>query len=170
MVFEFRPKICVFADEIERKNQSAMRFQHCRKKYYGFHGLGDMPNEFQRVMDSSVGHLPGVHVYLDDILIATRGLAERHWRELREVLEVLNENNAAVKLSKSTVFAKEIEWLGFKFSNTGTVPVERKSESDQNMKRPENISDLRSLIGLMNQFIRFIPNMVAATELFCDIM
>ena len=50
--------------------------------------------------------LPGVYVYLDDILFATRGSAERHWRELLKVLEVLSENNEAVKWSKSTVFAK----------------------------------------------------------------
>ena len=39
----------------------------------GFSGLGDMPNDFQGVMDSIVGHLPGVHLYLYNILFATRG-------------------------------------------------------------------------------------------------
>ena len=41
-----------------------------------FYCLGDMPNEFQRVMDSLVGHLPRFHVYLDYSLVATRGPAE----------------------------------------------------------------------------------------------
>ena len=65
----------------------------------GFYGLGDMPNEFQMMMESLVGQQPGVHVFPDELLIATRGPAERHWRELRNVLEVLNDNNAAVKWS-----------------------------------------------------------------------
>ena len=43
------------------------------------------------------------------------------------------------------MFAKEIEWLGFNLSNTGTVPVERKSEYCQKLKRPENFSEIRSL-------------------------
>ena len=47
----------------------------------GFYGLGDMPNVFQRVMDSLAGHVSGVLLYLDAILIATRGSAERHWRQ-----------------------------------------------------------------------------------------
>ena len=63
-----------------------------------------------------------------------------------------------------------IEWIGFKLSNTGTVPVERKSESIQKKKRPENISDIRSLIGSMNQFLHFIPNKADATEPFRDLM
>ena len=63
----------------------------------GFYGLGDMPNEFQRVLYSMVGPYPGVHEYIDDILIARRGSPEGHWRELRKVLQMLNQNNAAAK-------------------------------------------------------------------------
>ena len=71
------------------------------------------------MMDSLVGYLSGVHVYLDEILIATRGSAERHWRELRKMLGVLCDNNAPVKRFKCKVVAKEIDRLGFKLSNTG---------------------------------------------------
>ena len=39
----------------------------------GFYGLGDMPNEFQRVMDSTLGSIPFTNCYLDDILIASKG-------------------------------------------------------------------------------------------------
>ena len=39
----------------------------------GFYGLGDMPNEFQRVMDSTLGSIPFTNFYLDDILIAAKG-------------------------------------------------------------------------------------------------
>ena len=38
----------------------------------GFYGLGDMPNEFQRVMDSKLGTIPFTNCYLDDILIASK--------------------------------------------------------------------------------------------------
>ena len=82
--------------------------------------IHDMPNEFQRVMDSLLGHLPEVSVYLDETPIAIRGSKERHWWEVKKMLQVLNDNNAAVKRSKCTRFAKEIEWLGFKISKTCT--------------------------------------------------
>ena len=32
-----------------------------------------MPNEFQRVMDSLLKHIPFTNCYIDDILIASKG-------------------------------------------------------------------------------------------------
>ena len=100
----------------------------------GFYGSGDMPNEFQRELDSKLGHLPAVQVHLDDILIATIGSEELHWWEIKTVLHELNKNNAAVKWSKCIFLVKEIEWLGFRLSNRSTVPVERNIESIVNWK------------------------------------
>ena len=39
----------------------------------GFYGLGDMPNKFQRVMDSFLKVIPFTNCYIDDILIASKG-------------------------------------------------------------------------------------------------
>ena len=39
----------------------------------GFYGLGNMPNEFQRVMDSLLKDIPFTNCYIDDILIASKG-------------------------------------------------------------------------------------------------
>ena len=136
----------------------------------GFYGLEDLPNEFQRVMDSSLGHLPGVHFYLDHTVLTIRGSEERPWREFKTVLNVLNRINAAVEWSQCTFLVNEVEWLGFRLSNKGTVPVERKIESNVSMKKPENVTDIRSLIGSINQFIRINPNLTATTELFCNLL
>ena len=42
----------------------------------GFYGLRDMPNEFQRVMDSLLKNIPFTNCYIDDILVASRGSLE----------------------------------------------------------------------------------------------
>ena len=42
-----------------------------------FYRLGDMPNELQIVMDSTIGQ-PFTNVYLDDILISSKGSLEEH--------------------------------------------------------------------------------------------
>ena len=44
----------------------------------GFYGLSDMPNEFQRVMDSTIGNIPFNNFYLDDILVAFKGSFTDH--------------------------------------------------------------------------------------------
>ena len=44
----------------------------------GFYGLGDMPNEIQRVMDSTLGSIRFTNCYLDDILIYSKGIFLDH--------------------------------------------------------------------------------------------
>ena len=39
----------------------------------GFYGLGDMSNEFQRVMDALLKDIPFTNCYIDDISIASKG-------------------------------------------------------------------------------------------------
>ena len=129
----------------------------------------DKPYEFQRIMDSLLGRFPGIHVFLDERLIATRGSAERHLTEVTRTLEVLDSIKAEVKWSKCTFFVKEFELLGFRLSTNGTVPIEKKVESIVKMKQSENI--IRFIRFIPNhQFIRFIPNHAAKTEPFWNLM
>ena len=75
----------------------------------GFYGLGDMPNEFQRVMDSTLGSIPFTNCYLDDILISSKGSFLDHKNIVLKILSTLDEYNFAVKWSKCKFFQKEIE-------------------------------------------------------------
>ena len=84
--------------------------------------------------------LPGLHIYLDDILNAIRGSEERHRREKGTVLNLQNDNNAAVKSRKCTFFVKEKELLVFRLSNKITVPVDRKIELNNKLKEQEKKS------------------------------
>ena len=63
----------------------------------GFYGLGDMPNEFQRVMDSLLKNIPFTNCYIDGILVASRGSLEEHKSIVYKILSILDKNNMAVK-------------------------------------------------------------------------
>ena len=52
-----------------------------------FYGLGDMPNEFQRIMYRLTEKLPNTHCYLDDTLIATVGSEDEHKKLVINVLK-----------------------------------------------------------------------------------
>ena len=52
-------------------------------------GIATVPGIFQRVMESLVQGIPGVVVYLDDILV-TGKTEEEHLRSLEEVFETIN--------------------------------------------------------------------------------
>ena len=56
-----------------------------------FYGLGDMPSEFQRIMDRMTEKLLNTQCYLDDILIANVGTVEEHRRFVINVLKTLDD-------------------------------------------------------------------------------
>ena len=73
----------------------------------GFYGLGDKSNEFQRLMDSTLGSIPFTNCYLDDILIASKGTYLDHKNVVLKILSTLGEYNFAVKRSSVSSFKKK---------------------------------------------------------------
>ena len=65
----------------------------------GFYGLGDMPNEFQRVMDSLFKNILFTNCYIDDILIASKGSLNEH-----KAINILDNKNMSVKWEKCAFF------------------------------------------------------------------
>ena len=63
----------------------------------GFYGQGDMPNKFQKVMDSLLKDIPFTNCYIDDILIASKGSLNEHKAILSNILNILDNKNMAVK-------------------------------------------------------------------------
>ena len=127
----------------------------------GFYGLGDMPNKFQRVIDSTLGTIPSTNCYLDDILIADKESFLDHKNIVFKILSSLDDYNFAVKWSKCKFFSKEIEWLKFKISKTGISPLIDKTKAKKDLTIPKNLKELRSFFGSINQYIKFVPNLAS---------
>ena len=86
----------------------------------GYYGLGDMPNEFQRIMDRMTEKLPNTQCYLNDILIATVGSKDEHQKLVINVLKTLDDEELAIKWEICKYLTHNIEWLGFKIDAKGT--------------------------------------------------
>ena len=55
----------------------------------GYYGLTVMPTEFQKLMDLTLANVNSVIVYIDDILIVTKGTKQQHVNKVREVMRIL---------------------------------------------------------------------------------
>ena len=66
----------------------------------GFHGLTDLSIEFQKAMDCTLKGLEGVSCYLDDILVVTKGDIQEHNELVEKVMQRLDVEGLALKLSK----------------------------------------------------------------------
>ena len=129
-----------------------------------------MPNEFQRIMDHLTEKLTNTHSYLDDILIATVGSEDEHKKLVTNVLKTLDDEGLAIQWEKCTFLTHNLEWLGFKIDAKGTTPLIRKSDAIRNLKEPSCIKDVRSLMGSINQFNKFIPNLASLSAPFRELM
>ena len=129
----------------------------------GFYGLTDMPTEFQKAMDCT---LQGVICYLDDILIVTKGDIREHNELVETVMQRLDAEGWALKLSKCEFSVYQLTWLGYDINENGYSPKFSKIEAIQSLKPPRTLKQLRLFMGTLNQLQRFIPDLHTHTVHF----
>ena len=83
----------------------------------GFYSRADIPTIFQEKIDRTLSHQ--TPVWLDDIIIVTRGTKEEHTRKLYSVLTKLENEGYKASKKKSKFYQKETIWLGHTISQDG---------------------------------------------------
>ena len=120
-------------------------------------GISSAPGIFQRAMDSLLSGIPGVIVYLDDILIS--GVSEDdHLHTLKVVLERLQSAGLHLKQDKCKFLVPSISYLGHKIDAEGLHPLSDKIKAITNASVPKTVTELKAFLGLMNYYGKFIPN------------
>lgn len=127
-------------------------------------GLKNAPSVFQRTMNKLLSSHLGRYcvVYLDDILIYSPDTAS-HLQHLEAVLKTLQENSFYAKLSKCSFMFEELKYLGFVVGKDGLKVDPAKTEVINTWPLPKNLTELRSFLGLANQFRRFIQGFATIT-------
>ena len=110
-------------------------------------------------MDLTLTGISNTFAFIDDILIVTHGTEEEHIKKVIEVLRRLDEANVNLKLDKCNFAADNIEWVGYKLSQQGVAPVNSKVQGISDRLKPTNLKQLRSYLGAVNHFNKFIPNL-----------
>ena len=75
----------------------------------GYYGLTVMPTEFQKLMDLTLANINSVFVYIDDILIVTKGTKQEHVNKVKEVMRVLDDANLQLEAGKCIIAQESIE-------------------------------------------------------------
>ena len=96
-----------------------------------------------------------VVVFIDDILVYSKD-AQEHEQHLRIVLETLREKQLYAKLSKCDFWLKEVSFLGHIVSVEGIRVDRAKIEVVVNWKSPQNVTEVRSFLGLAGYYRRFV--------------
>lgn len=132
-------------------------FQYNRMPF----GLNIAPEFFQGILEGLLvgdADIPGVSVYIDDILIVANSEDEL-MSKLDKVRAKLAANNLSVNEEKTEIKQGEIEFLGFLISTSKVTVTKDRVNSIISMNPPTSFTTLKSFLGKVNFLNSFIPRL-----------
>ena len=121
-------------------------------------GIASALSLWQHAIDQVLQNIPYTQCILDDIII-TGSNDEEHLNNLNLVLERLESYGLRANLSKCVFFQEKISYCGHEIDKNGLHKSPDKVKAMNEAKRPENVSQLRSFLGLVNYYHRFVENL-----------
>lgn len=107
--------------------------------------------------------IPGVEIYIDDILIHAP-TKEQHDKTLNRVLSLARKHNVKFNLEKCKFGLQEVNYLGHKISNNGLTIDDRKIEAIRDMPSPKNKKDIQRFLGFVTYVGKFVKNLSEKTH------
>jgi len=128
-------------------------------------GLKNAPSTFQRVMDEVLKDVQNkiCMVFMDDIIVFSSGL-EEHIKNLKLIFQKLRDANLKIQVDKCEFLRHEVEFLGHIVTREGIKPNKKKIEAIQKYPIPKTPRDIKSFLGLLGYYRKFIKNFAKITK------
>ena len=121
-------------------------------------GVSSAPRIFQRVMENLLQDIPGVVVYIDDVLI-TGPDESSHMVALEEVLRRMEQAGLCLSKGKCLFMVPSVKYLGYKIDAEGLHPFPEKVEPLKRLPNRGTLLNSRPTLGLLTYYGRFLPNL-----------
>ena len=109
-------------------------------------------------MEGLLQDLPGVVVYLDNVLV-TGPNKEEHLKNLDKVMDRLISAGLTLTQPKCIFLAPSVEFLGRIIDKDGLHPAPEKVRAIQDAPETCNLSELKSFLGLISYYSKFMSNL-----------
>lgn len=132
-------------------------------------GLQGAPATFQRLMDKLLqGTSDFAAAYLDDVVIFSDSW-EDHVKHLRAILGRIKGAGLTINPKKCAIAREEVCYLGFVIGRGNIRPQQEKVEAIRSCSPPTTMKKVRSFLGLVGWYRRFIPNFSARAAILTDL-
>lgn len=153
-------------DEESQKLVTIVTEEGIFKYLYLPFGVSTGPGSFQRLITQKLSGLD-IIVYIDNIYVYGKTLLETN-EKLKLVLQRIQESGLKLKLNKCKFFDTKLDVFGFEVNKTGIKVLKSKIEPLLSLPRPDNIKMLRSFLGKVNYYNRFLQNMAIVLKPLYD--
>ena len=132
-------------------------------------GISSAPEIFQRKMSSLLEGLSGVEVIMDDILVYGRDL-EEHDACLTAVMRRIDGSGLKLNPSKCVVRQSELRYFGHIIGENGVKPDPGRVSALLELSPPNNVSELRTVLGMFQYLSKFVYNMSSVMKPMTDLL
>lgn len=127
------------------------------------YGLCSAPEVFHRTFKEVFEGLPGVEVYIDDIIVWGKN-KEEHNNRLKAVLERAYTAGVRFNKKKCKFCVNEVRYVGHVFTKDGLKLDQEKVSAILNLEEPKDKKQLQVLLGMVTYVSKFLPNFSKVTE------
>ena len=121
-------------------------------------GMSNSTSCIQRTLETLFADMKdSVAVFIDDIIIFSENEAQ-HEKAVAKVLGRLEGAQLTLKPEKCQFFKSEVEYLGHLVTEKGFYPLYKNIQKIVNYPVPQNLTQLRSFVGLAAFYRKFVKN------------
>ena len=160
---------CELTESSKATTAFITKFGHWEWEVMPF-GLQNGPGTFQRLMHKVLATIPFdiAHCYLDDLVTHGRTIEECIER-LRLIFDRLREAGLKLKPKKCSLFQREVLYLGHIVSGDGVSCDPTKIDAVRNWCPPKTLKQLRTFIGTVSYYKRFIKDFASICRPLYDL-
>lgn len=121
-------------------------------------GVSSAPAIFQRRMETILQGLPGVQVYLDDVIVAEK---KSDCNLLEQVMQRFRKHGVKLNPEKCKFRQPRVQYLGHIIDEKGLHPDKENIAAILKVPRPSTVTELKSFLGFLMYYNRFLPGVAA---------
>ena len=146
---------------------NAKRYMHCRLTQ----GHLSSSSQFSRMMTQLFNKVPFMQLcfFVDDLLVASTNF-RTHLERLRYVFERFAYANLKVNPAKTKLVRPEVSFLGLSLSSRGVNIDKDKLKAVKELKAPDTVKKVQSVLGFFNFSRQFIPRYANTARPLYDLL